>query len=80
MTTTSNSIPSPESLWTVRDVADYLKASTSFVYKAAERGEIPCRRIGAMLRFDPGEVRKWVASGGQPEQARVLPMRRETTS
>ena len=49
----------PEALWTVRDVAAYLKASTSYVYKAAERGEIPCRRLGALLRFVPADVRTW---------------------
>ncbi len=48
-----------ESLWTVQQVAAYLQASTSYVYKAAERGEIPCRRIGALLRFVPAAVRDW---------------------
>lgn len=77
MTTRSKSIPSPQALWTVRDVAGYLQASTSYVYKAAERGEIPCRRIGALLRFDPDEVRRWVASHAKPDMARVLPLRSE---
>jgi len=48
-----------ERLWTVRDVAAFLQASTSYVYKAAERGEVPCRRVGALLRFVPAEVRAW---------------------
>lgn len=48
-----------EPLWTVQQVAAYLQASTSYVYKAAERGEIPCRRIGALLRFVPSSVREW---------------------
>lgn len=52
-------IDAAEHLWTVRDVAAYLKASTSYVYKAAERGEVPCRRLGALLRFLPTEVRAW---------------------
>ena len=52
-------IDAVERLWTVRDVAAYLKASTSYVYKAAERGEVPCRRLGALLRFVPSEVRAW---------------------
>jgi len=50
----------PENLWTVRDVAAYLKASISYVYKAAERGELPCLRIGSMLRFDPSAIRAFV--------------------
>jgi excisionase family DNA binding protein len=57
-----------ERLWTVRDVAAYLKASTSYVYKAAERGEVPCRRLGALLRFLPAEVRAWAE--GAPASTR----------
>jgi excisionase family DNA binding protein len=50
--------PTPtESLWTAADVARFLSASQSFVYKAAEAGKLPCLRIGAMLRFDPQAVR-----------------------
>ncbi|OLD47072.1 MAG: hypothetical protein AUI48_05410 [Chloroflexi bacterium 13_1_40CM_2_68_14] len=48
-------------LWDVRDVAGYLKASVSWVYKAAERGELPCIRVGGLLRFDPRAVRAWAA-------------------
>lgn len=44
-------------LWDVRDVAKYLKASVSWVYKASERRELPCIRVGGLLRFDPAAVR-----------------------
>ena len=47
-----------QTLWDVRDVARFLKASVSWVYKAAERGELPCVRIGGLLRFDAQAVRK----------------------
>jgi len=46
-----------QTLWNARDVAQYLKASVSWVYKAAERGELPCVRIGGLLRFDARAVR-----------------------
>jgi excisionase family DNA binding protein len=46
-----------QTLWNVHDVAQYLKASVSWVYKAAERGELPCVRIGGLLRFDARAVR-----------------------
>jgi len=46
-----------QTLWNVRVVAQYLKASVSWVYKAAERGELPCVRIGGLLRFDARAVR-----------------------
>ena len=59
-----------ERLWTVRDVAAFLQVSTSYVYKAAERGEVPCRRVGALLRFVPAEVRAW-ALGESASGARI---------
>ena len=45
-------------LWDVGDVAKFLQASRSWVYKAAEVGTLPCLRIGAMLRFEPHAVMK----------------------
>ena len=54
-----------ETLWTVHDVATYLQASVSYVYKAAERGDLPRRRLGALLRFVPTDIRAW-AEGHKP--------------
>jgi hypothetical protein len=50
---------SDECLWTVHDVAAFLQASTSWVYKASGAGTLPCVRVGAMLRFDPACIRAW---------------------
>ncbi len=44
-------------LWTVREVAQFLRCSPSYVYKAAERDVLPAIRIGRMLRFRPEAVR-----------------------
>lgn len=49
-----------EQLWTARDVAAYLQVSISWVYRAAEQGTLPSRRIGAMLRFVPTDVMNYV--------------------
>jgi excisionase family DNA binding protein len=44
-------------LWTVREAAVFLARSTSWVYKAAERGELPrARGMGWGLRFLPSEL------------------------
>ena len=62
-------------LWSVREVAHYLRMSTSWVYNAAERGELPTLRIGGRLRFDPDQIRAFargdatravVSIGSQP--------------
>jgi predicted DNA-binding transcriptional regulator AlpA len=44
-------------LWTVREAALFLARSTSWVYKAAERGELPrARGMAWGLRFVPSEL------------------------
>jgi len=60
LTMNRRALPPDEMLWTAREVATFLRASISWVYKAAERGELPCIRIGAMLRFDPSAIRTWL--------------------
>ena len=57
-----------QTLWDVRDVAQYLKASVSWVYKAAERGELPCVRIGGLLRSMRGRCGR-LHSGAQAHEA-----------
>lgn len=47
----------------LRDVewlAEYLNVSTSWVYQATAAGKIPCVRIGASVRFNPVEIKKWI--------------------
>lgn len=61
-------------LWTVRDVARFLALSTSWVYQAAERGELPTLRIGGRLRFDPAQIRAF--AGGTLRQASVVTLQR----
>lgn len=46
-------------LWTWREVARALKVSRSWIYAKAESGELPSLRIGGMLRFDPGAIRRF---------------------
>lgn len=49
-----------EGLWRVADVARFLAASRSWVYQNAEAGNLPCLRLGGLLRFDAAEIRAWV--------------------
>ena len=54
-----------ESRWDVKDVAAYLKCSRSWVYKAAEKGWLPCERYGSLLRFDPETIRSFGKSASE---------------
>jgi excisionase family DNA binding protein len=50
---------SHQPLWTAVDVANYLRASRSWVYHRAESGLLPCLRVGGLLRFDPEVIRAY---------------------
>jgi predicted DNA-binding transcriptional regulator AlpA len=52
-------LPPDEDLWNVARAARFLGMSTHWVYRAAERGDLPYRKIGSRLRFLPGELRTW---------------------
>ena len=53
-------------LMTAAEVAKILNCSPSWVYKAADRGEIPAVRLGAMLRFNPEALRAYLAAKSSP--------------
>lgn len=59
-----------ECLWTVGDVAAFLRCSKSWVYKATEDGTLPTVRMGWMVRFEPAAIRAYVA------RASVAPLER----
>jgi excisionase family DNA binding protein len=49
-------------LWTVRDVAEFLKIHPKTIYEWAARGDLPCFRIGNCLRFYPTDIARWVSA------------------
>lgn len=46
----------------VDSTARAVHLSKYFIYRLAQRGEIPCYRTGRALRFDVDEVRAWMRS------------------
>ena len=63
-------------LWDVHQAAAFLKRSVSWVYKAAERGELPrARGFGWGLRFVPADLYAYV--NGIERPAAVLPISRK---
>jgi excisionase family DNA binding protein len=49
-----------EGLWDANDVAKFLKASRSWVYQRAQAGQLPCVKIGGLLRFEPAAIRAFI--------------------
>src|SRR5579863_6584256 len=58
--------PDPDALWTVADVAAFLRVSRSWVYHRAEAAELPVLRIGGLLRFDPSRIKAYARGDTVP--------------
>lgn len=51
-----------EEILTIEEVSNYLRVSERTVYDWAQRGEIPCGKIGTVWRFKRSEIEKWIDS------------------
>ncbi|MBF0557094.1 MAG: helix-turn-helix domain-containing protein [Nitrospirae bacterium] len=47
---------------TVRDVAEFLKVKEKTLYQWAELGQIPHIKLNGALRFELGDIMKWIDS------------------
>jgi len=59
-----------ESMMTVRQVAELLGVHENWVYDQAASGGLPSNKIGGSRRFDPDELRGWIAQHHQPDNGR----------
>jgi excisionase family DNA binding protein len=51
-------IDKPE-IMLLEEVAAWLRCSTITVYRMAQLGQIPCRRVGRLYRFRSDELNRW---------------------
>ena len=49
-----------DGLLDVRAAASYCACSTSTLYRAEERGELPCLRVGSRVRFSRKDLDAWL--------------------
>lgn len=66
---------SPESnsnIFTVADVANYLKLPISTVYRLAERREIPGHKVGRQWRFQRAVIDEWLRRRSEGRSITVL--------
>lgn len=61
---------------TIEEVAEYLRVSERTVYDWAQKGEIPCGKIGTSWRFKRDEIQKWVDNrlGSSRPQGDFVPL------
>jgi excisionase family DNA binding protein len=48
---------------TIAEVAEYLRIPRASVYKLAQRGKIPCQKVGRHWRFRREAVERWLDTG-----------------
>jgi excisionase family DNA binding protein len=65
-----------ESMMTARQVAELLGVHENWVYDQAVSGGLPSYKIGGTRRFDPDELREWIAGHREPENGRQPRRRR----
>jgi len=62
-TINASEVPVANGLWTVTEVAAFLKVSRSWVYHRLESGLLPHIRFGGLVRFDPAVIRDHFSAG-----------------
>lgn len=57
----------PDTVMTVREVADYLRVNQRTVYRLAVDGKLPAFKVGATWRFKLSDIDCWIsAQSNQP--------------
>lgn len=49
----------PDKLWTVEETASFLNMSEKALRRRIERDQVPYRKVGTSIRFDPVELYRW---------------------
>lgn len=59
---------------TIEEVAEYLRVSVRTVYDWAQRGKIPCGKMGTSWRFKRQEIENWVNQKLTPRIKQIPPL------
>ncbi|GAB4501131.1 MAG: hypothetical protein Fur0035_06720 [Anaerolineales bacterium] len=63
-----------EPLWTVEDVALYLRLNPETVRQMARSGRIPSLKVGRAWRFRATQVKTWLGAQGLSSSSSLLPL------
>jgi excisionase family DNA binding protein len=50
---------------TIEEAAQYLQLGKRTIYKLAQKGEIPAKKVLNKWRFDKSTLREWIIKGAQ---------------
>ena len=59
----------PGGVMTIDELSDYLRISRSTLYKLAQEGKVPCKKVGRHWRFRKEAIDRWLGQGGAGEMA-----------
>ena len=65
---------------TIKDLSTRLNIKPSTLYAWAAQGKIPCRKIYGLIRFDPAEIDRWLATFQPPPASPVPSLNAHTPS
>ena len=60
-----------ETIYTVPEVAEYLKISKSKLYRLVQTGRLPHIKIGRNVRILESDLREWMEDNYQPNKAGI---------
>ena len=66
----SNDLPE---IMTIGETAQYLRISSSSLYKLAQDGRIPCQKVGRHWRFRKQALDRWLEAYPQVRQFQQMP-------
>ena len=55
----------PPAVMTISEVAEYLRIPRASLYKLAQKGKIPCQKVGRHWRFRREAVEQWLERGSR---------------
>lgn len=55
-----------EQVFTIGELAKYLKVSTSTLYKLLAEGKVPGQKVGKHWRFSKAVIDQWLAASPRP--------------
>ena len=53
----------PDTIMTINELSEYLKISTSSLYKLAQQGKVPGSKVGKHWRFHRESIDAWIKAG-----------------
>jgi excisionase family DNA binding protein len=58
----------PPEVMIISEAAQYLRISSSSLYKLAQEGRIPCQKVGRHWRFRKEAIDRWLEENRSKEQ------------